>query len=264
MTTTSRSRIRSVGRSGATALIALTLLAPAVLGNGYAGWSAAYEKLGIKGYIKQPVSPGGNISTGFISSWIGVCAYDCLEQPYADGGSGYQWVQLGMYQGALGDVVSTSSVHIYYENEDPCGDYHNLDFGAPPSNPYRFAVWYPGGGTNLYHCGNGAPYPAYTFNFRKGATTTPVFAYGHMSTIDGRADANTERSGTPALPTSNFGCSTSSCGNTAYAIEVLQHNGVDWVNNWSAESRGPANPPYRHTFVNYWSFETCATQSACS
>jgi hypothetical protein len=152
---------------------------------------------------------------------------------------------------------------MYYENMDPCGAYHSKDLGAPPSNPYRYVVWYPGAASHLYTCSNGAPYNGYSFSFRKGGTTTPVFAYGTMSTNDGRADANTEWHGSPTQPWIYFGCSSSSCSDPAYGIDVLQHNDVDWVNNWSADPIGPSNPPFLLTLNQYWSFKTCQTTTGC-
>jgi hypothetical protein len=254
---------RRFTRAAVAAIVALGVLAPTVFGNSYAGWGAAIEKLGIKGYIEQHTL-GTVAGSDLVASWFGLCANACNAQPYADSGSGVQWVQLGMYQGSFSGASSPSAVRMYYENMDPCGDYHSLDVGAPPSNPYRFVVWYPGGGSHLYTCANGAPYNAYTFNFRKGGTTAPVFATGWMSTSDGLAQANIEWHGSPTQSTIYFGCSAGSCGDSDFGVRVLQHNGTDWVDKWSAITIGPSNPPWRRTFNSYWSFRTCQTQAVCS
>ena len=82
-----------------------------------------------------------------------------------------------------------------------------------------------------------------------------------MSTEDGRADAATDTTGSPDQGTNKFGCSSSSCDDVDYGIKVLQHDGTSWVSNWSAVSITPDNPPYRHTWNSYWSFQTC--NSSC-
>lgn len=221
----------------------------------YAGWASEVQKLGIKGYIKQPVvSP---IFSSADLNWVGLCSDGCTSNSYVDGGSGLEWVQVGLYQGEFAGGSATTSVHIYYENMDPCGNYFADDLGAPPTNPYRVVVWNDGNGTSTYSCG-GHTYTAYKFRYRLGPTSNPAISFiGKMRTIDGRADANTELHGLPTMGTNKFGCSSSTCNDTDYAIKVLQHDGVTWTHTWNGNPIGPDNPPYRNTVNFNWSFHTC-------
>jgi hypothetical protein len=104
----------------------------------YGGYSAIGQKQGIRGYILQPDSGTINAPNALLS-WIGLCANNCAFFNYYNGDpDGPVFVQLGMYQGVCAAGTSTTSVHVYYENMTPCGDYHADDVGIPVSNPYWF------------------------------------------------------------------------------------------------------------------------------
>lgn len=198
-----------------------------------------------------------------VISWVGLCAFSCTSQPYADTGSGLQWVQLGTYQGEFAVGSSPGSTHMYYENVDPCGDYYKDDLGAAPY-PYWYMVKYDGDGLENFRCANGVPYYAYVFAYKKGAAGTNPFFYGAMDTLDGRADANIEYHATPAAGVTYFGCTSfTQCDNEAAGIEV-QGDGGNWdLCCANVDSIGPGNPPYRKTFNNFWSFKTCRLSSSC-
>lgn len=70
----------TVMRSLGAALVAVVLVAPVVVANSYAGWSAASDKRGIRGQIIQP--DAGSVSTAgeTILSWIGLCSNDLHSQ----------------------------------------------------------------------------------------------------------------------------------------------------------------------------------------
>lgn len=111
-----------------------TQIALAVTRN-YSGYSMSGQKQGIKGYILQPDS--GTISSpNAILSWVGLCSNNCANFNYFNGApDGPVWVQAGTYQGVFAGGTSTTSVHVYYENMTPCGDYHADDVGIPVTNP---------------------------------------------------------------------------------------------------------------------------------
>lgn len=70
--------------------------------------------------------------------------------------------------------------------------------------------------------------------------------------------AKTEVQGNPPIGLSYFGCSPSlSCFTTDYGMRIFQ-NGA-W-NLWTVSSgSSESNPPYLHTYNNYWSYKTCGT-----
>jgi len=125
-------------------------------------------------------------------------------------------------------------------------------------------VKYLGDGLQTFHCPNGIPFGGYNFAYKKGSSANSPFVYGVMSTVDGRADANTEWHGSPNQPNIYFGCQFSTdCDDTDYGIEIQSASG-SWAlccNN--VESRGPSNPPWRQTFHNWWAFKTCQTSGSC-
>lgn len=91
-------------------LIAALLVPHTTLANSYAGWAASADKRGIRGNIGQAsVAP---IYGEAVISWVGLCAFSCTSQPYADSGSGLQWVQLGVYQGEFAVGSSPGSTHM--------------------------------------------------------------------------------------------------------------------------------------------------------
>jgi hypothetical protein len=227
----------------------------------YAGWHAASAKEGVRGAIVMP-AVASSITGEAVISWVGLCGDFCANNPYVDYGTGKQWVQLGVWQGEFGAGSAPTSVHMYYENMDPCGDYYVDDLGTSPST-FWGQVRYDGAGLQQFQCGSGIPFWGYVFAFKKGSSANAPFVYGVMQTEDGRADANTEWHNTPAAGNTWFGCSTSTqCDNSAWGIQV--NGGSGWSNCCqNASSIGPANPPYRLDFHSYWAFKTCRFASSC-
>jgi len=92
---------------------------------------------------------------------------------------------------------------------------------------------------------------------RKGSSGGTPFYYGVMSTNYGLVLAKTELQA-PSGTTINyafFGCSSSSCTDSSYGLRL--YDGSSW-SLWTASSTSSnANPPYLHTYNNYWSFKTC-------
>lgn len=168
----------------------------------------------------------------------------------------------GPWQGEGGSAVAS---HGFYENVDPCHEYHAESVGFSPNvNAQFFLVKYTGDGLEgPFTCpGTQSPnYYAYKFQLKKGSPNNNPFFYGYMRTLDGRADANTEVHGSPPIPYSYFGCdSAGSCSDADYGVEVYGTSG--W-NLCCANERsiGPANPAYRHTYDQYWAFRTFPTSS---
>lgn len=144
---------------------------------------------------------------------------------------------------------------MYYENVDYCGSYYKQDLGAPPSANYFYSIKYNGAGRKRYNCPNTVPFYGYTFEYRKGSSSTPFF-YGVLSTGSGLAMAKTEVQGNPPLSLVYYGCSNLSCNDTPYAIMLFLSAWSLWTAS-STSSNG--NPPYLRTFNSYWSFKTCPT-----
>lgn len=228
----------------------------------YAGVIASGQKQGIRGYILQPDS-GTVSSPETVLSWIGLCGNNCAAFNYYNGDpDGPVWVQLGMYQGDFKGGTSTTSVHVYYENMTPCGDYHADDIGIPVSNPYWFRVQYNGGGLQSFTCDTiSGPHTGYKFGYKKGSSTNADFFQGWMTTLDGRADANTEWHDTPPQATVYFGCASSATCLPDYGIGVRSLS--QWGLCCSAVSEEHGNPPYMHLISVYYSFRTCQTSGAC-
>lgn len=238
------------------------ILVGTAVGANYTGWGPTAVKGGIRGYLMQATYP--TFGNGAVFSWLGLCGYGCVKTAPVDGGSPQlQWVQTGLFQGYFAGGSSLSAVHMYYENKDPCNDYYADDIGAPPDQPYFFLVKYDGAGAKTFHCSNGTPFTGYSFLYKKGSSASTPFYWGVMGTDDGRADANTEWNSPTYYPTSYFGCRTSTnCTNSAYGIEVY---GSSWkLCCGNPRSIRPANPPWRHTYSDYWGFKSCGTEVLCS
>jgi hypothetical protein len=244
-------------------VLILTASTTLAITRSYAGWSANADKLGIRGYIQQPDS--GSVPGESVASWVGLCGYSCTDHAYADGGSGFQWVQLGMYQGTFACCDSVSVVSQYRENVDPCGTYYSHDLTPPDQNRQWYSVRWDGHAAWPFNCPDGTRFLGYVFAYKKGSPSNDPFWYGVMATNDGRADTYTEYHDTPPQATTYFGCySPGSCNDQAYGLEIQDQNGT-WV-SWQGAAtsiQGPDNPPYRHTFNQYWSFKTCKTAAAC-
>jgi hypothetical protein len=236
---------RPVMFAPAVAALLLVLAASPALANEYAGWQTG-NKAGIKGYIST--TDAGTVSSAgdVVFSWINLCAHnDCN-----------QWVQVGVYQGAFLGGSSPYVPHIYYENVDMCGVYYADDLGAPPVSNYFYELKYDGTGAHTYTCPNGVPKTGYRYDYRKGSSGASPFFIGVLSTQDGLALAKTEVQGNPTIPTTRFGCSATSCTATAYGLRL-------YVSSWSlwtgASTSSQANPPWLHTYSNYWGYKTCPT-----
>ena len=256
---------RRIAWAAVMALLALGLGTPSASSGvvliRYAGWSPVADKNGIRGYIRQPDS-GTVTDPDVVASYVGLCGYGCTEHAYVGGGSGYQWVQLGVFQGWFKNGYSPNVPHVYAENVDPCGNYYADDFGAPVSTASWFRVAYDDNGSFTSNCAGGVPFTAYEFVYKQGSSQAAdwPFFWGVMGTNDGRADAATEIHNAPSEATVHFGCLSTSTCIAESGIEVESNSG--WVLCCTnVESRGPHNPPYRNTIENYWAFKTC--QNSC-
>lgn len=257
--------VRSALVAASVAMISLALAAPPAFAVTfrYAGVSATSDKLGIRGYILEPTrSDPVDSNSDWIGSWIGLCAYSCTNHSYVGSGSGLQWVQLGMFQGLFKGGYSPSYVHLYYENEDPCGAYHGDDVGSPSSNPLWFRVQYDGSGLHNYTCANGTAYTAYRFEFKKISSGSTAFYTGKMLVTNGRADANVELHNSPAQPNIYFGCASSSTCLSDYGIYTQSSSGWSLMNSTSNEFE--STPPFLQIIHGDYSFKVCGTYGPCS
>jgi hypothetical protein len=228
------------------------LLAPnvaAVLPD-YGGWQTTGNWKGILGYLRQSGSVPIPGKAHFV--WINLCKHNsCAE-----------WVQTGTHQGDFAGGNSPSAVHMFYENVDLCGAYYKADIGVPPAPDTRYLLNYDGAGAMTFSCG-GVPTTGYGYEYRTGSSTSTPFFFGVMSTSDGLALAKTEIQGSPIIGNDYFGCDPSLvCTNTAYGMRLFDGSvWSTWTPGLAASVSSSANPPYLHTFNNYWSFRTCA--AAC-
>ena len=233
------------------------------MGFSYAGYHSAADKHGIRGYIQQLDSATVARDTA-IFSWIGLCAYGCSEHSFSNGGSGYQFVQVGMYQGYSAAGNSPSVVSQYYENVNPCNQYFKDDLTPPDQNRQFYSLKWNGNSAGSFQCPDGTAYSGYRFEFKKGQPTNDPFFVGRMGINDGEAAAMTERHGTPIMDKAFFGCySPGSCNNQSYGLNLTNDAGTGWV-LWQGFAHSiEDNPPYRHTYNTYWSFRTCHTAADC-
>ena len=157
--------------------------------------------------------------------------------------------------------TSLGAVHVYYENVNPCGDYWAGDKGAPAFVNQAYYINYDGLGSVVVGCNNGSHRNGYSFLYRKGTFGSAPFFTGYMSGPDNYASAMTETVNNPTINTDYVGCQgPGACSISGFGIHVLTAPST-W-NSWT----GPAtaihdNPPWLHTYNNYWSFKTCP--SAC-
>jgi hypothetical protein len=241
----STSRRPRIGVLVATVLVAFVLSAGPVAAATpvYGGWQTTNFK-GIEGYLRQNVTSS---TTGLHAVWITLCGHNSCGE----------WLQTGTYQGSFAGGSSPGSVHVYYENVDPCGSYYKGDLGAPGSADYPYRIS-PNGGARSFTCPNGVPFTGYSYAYRKGSYSSTPFFYGVISTSDGLAMAKTEVQGGAPVNYDFFGCDPGlTCADGAYGIELLA--GTTW-RRWSATDSSTAshgNPPYLHTFQSHWSFKTC-------
>jgi hypothetical protein len=87
-------------------------------------------------------------------------------------------------------------------------------------------------------------------------SSVPFFT-GTIGTSDGLVLAKTEVQGGAPISTDYFGCGGSPfhCNVTTYGMHL--YNGTSW-SIWSASSvSSGSNPPYLHTYENYWGYKTC-------
>ena len=237
----------------------------------YAGWGATSDKEGVLGYISQDDADN---YVSINASWIGLCSTGCAALVPVNGYTKHaEWVQQGVIQGSnwAGTGASPTHVRFYYENWNPCNEYFALADAAAPSSPYFFQIKYAGTSLTLHHCGNGFPYYAYNFNYRRGSSTVPFFG-GALQTTDGRADANTEVHENQPFGNAWFGCKAAyTCDNDNYGIEV--NGGSGWNLCCStpraigpvdvAHEPGSQNP-YRFTYNLAWSFKNCSVAASCT
>lgn len=213
----------------------------------YAGWVTTSNWKGVAGYMRQSTTVP-ILSSQVHFMWLNLCASGCG-----------QWVQTGTYQGAFAGGTSLGSVHVYYENVDPCGSYYVDDLGAPVAADYKYFISLYSGPQN-FTCANGVPFQGYTFAYRMGSSTSPPYFFGVMSANSGPAYGNTELQGSP-LPTINtdyFGCSpTFDCNNPDYGFRLYDGTWHTWTSSLASSFSFNGNPPYLHTYNNYWAFKTC-------
>jgi hypothetical protein len=177
--------------------------------------------------------------------WITICAHDNCTK----------WTQTGTYQGTFAGGSSSASVHSYYENVDDCGYYYAGDVGIPPTPNYAYYISWDLGTTHSIVCDPGFG-TAYNFEYRRGSIVSAPFFVGTLPSTDGLAMAKTEVQGGAPIGTDRFGCDhNKSCNNGSYGLHLF--NGTTWPGWTGASTSSNGNPPYVHTYHNYWAFATC-------
>jgi hypothetical protein len=212
----------------------------------YAGHAGTAVWFGIDGYLRQSqTAPIPDTTAHWV--WIGLTNGDASE-----------WVQTGTYQGSFAGGTSLAAVHIYYENMNPCGDYFAKDKGAPPSANYPYYINYGGQPSQTIGCNDGSHRTAFAFPYRKGSFGNLPFFTGFLSWTQDYPQALTETYFYPTIGTDYLGCQDSGgvCFNQSYGIHVYTQNST-WAIWTGPAGYVNANPPYRHTYNNYWSVATC-------
>ena len=171
------------------------------------------------------------------------------------------WAQTGTYQGMNPDGgTSYSTVRMFWENMTACtnsADYYFGDVGVPPTPDYPYYISWNGGSSFDKTCSNGNHVTAYTWEWRKGSFTSNPFHYGDLGHTFGFASAATEVIDLATIGTDRFGCDHNKiCTNPSYGLHL--YNGSTWSLMTNAVVLGgPGNPPYLHTWQNFWAFSTC-------
>jgi hypothetical protein len=211
----------------------------------YGGYQTTSNWYGIDGYLRQS---GTVYTTGDHAVWINLCGYNNCNE----------WVQLGTYQGIFRAGSSPGSVHIFYENEDPCGEYFADDVGAPPSANYPYYLNYNLQGGATYYCpGDPVPKTFYTFEYRKGSWGSTPFYWGVLDSTSGLAFAKTEVQNGAPIGTDRFGCDDQKQCGVHQGFGLHLYNGMYWYLWQTASSASHDDPPWVHTYYNYWTFATC-------
>lgn len=217
----------------------------AVITHVSAGWGTTASWKGVDGYIRQSTTTTLSGTQAHVN-YINICGTNCDS-----------WVQTGTAQGntPLGPATY-STVQIFYENWDACDDYWFSLVGAPPTPNYPFYLSWDGGSSYNQSCNDGRHQTAYVWEWRKGSFTNAPFHYGNLGFSSGQASAATEVLDSATIGTDRFGCDHNKvCSSAAYGIHV--YDGSTWSLLTAGGSIGPGNPPYRHTYQNYWAFATC-------
>jgi len=220
----------------------LLLVGPALAAQSYGGWQDSNWN-GIDGYIRQ--SGTVHLNSGLHLDWITLCQHDSCSQ----------WTQVGTYQGYLTGHSNPDQVHVFYENVNVCGTYSNDDLGPPPTPNYAYYLSYDGNGQTGFYCPT--HHTGYIIQYRMGSIgSNPIFN-GDLSTSDGLVLAKTEDQGA-LLGTDYYGCQgVELCSNGSYGLHLYTSSTGIW-SGWTGGSvPSNGNPPYLHTFNNYWSFKTC-------
>jgi hypothetical protein len=241
-----------IGVKRAVALaLAVVLTSPAdvyaVANPAYAGYGTLASHYGVKGYIWQATAPAVQSGSAKAQlSFVAICNASCTK-----------WVQIGQYQGEFTCCTSLATVQTYVENLDPCGEYSAQQYGIPPSPDILYKVKYDFTGSHLLLCQDGSKKTRYDFDFVEDTTTLGLT--GFMPSSSGIALAETEIHNGAPITTNYFGCGpTLACNNGGNGLQLEESSNGWWL--WtSGFSTGPLhdNPPYLHTFQNYWAFKTC-------
>jgi len=236
---------------GAFVLVAIAVAAVRATTYAYAGWHTSGTNpyySGVRGYINQ--GDAGSVSSpNVVASWIN-------QNTHGAGNDG--WVQTGTFQGYWTGGSSPDVPHMFWENVDPCGTWFGTDVGAPPSPNYFYSISYDRQGARTFICFGGVQKTAYGFMIKKGSAQNSPFATGYLPTLEGQEYARTELQGvgTP-LGTTLFGCSaTQTCTDTVYAMRVFSTQWTIWT---VGSTYLHDDPPWIHTYQNYWAFKTCPT-----
>jgi hypothetical protein len=251
-----RKPVRQLITAIAAAAVLLGMAAPVHAdsqGYFYAGDATYNGWWGVDGYIRQsgstPLSLPQHHNVGF-----SVCEGDYCGH----------MVQTGEYQGFLPYSSSPSTVHMYYENFDNCGQYYQGDVGAPPQPDYAFYITYDFHGPRTGFCPDHSAWTYYQFEYRKGSWNSVPFHYGQLGSPYGVVVGQTEVYPSQTIPygTDYTGCDTSMhCQSGGYGVHLYNGGWNLWTNDEVAQP--PGNPPYFHRYQTYWAWATCKVQSAC-
>jgi hypothetical protein len=219
----------------------------------YGAQATSTRTAGIDGLIIPAPSTLG--SDGIhVANWIGI-SNDPVDFS--------EWVQAGAYQGTLGNSsihISSSTIHADAEWQDACGDYYVKDLGAPPS-PYGYYVWTTGNTTTGNGCGT-----QYIYYVRVGSWSSPIQAYGYVSSKAFFAEAMTEMeysdpNSWPTIGTSYFGCTASHQCNASAGLHLYSSGWYSWTSSnggMDITDGFPQSdaPPTWHNVNSWYSFYT--------
>lgn len=216
----------------------------------YAGQSGTTQVSGLRGYVWATAAVMDAPTVNAQIHFVNICPTTSCTS----------WVQMAAYQGTVGVgtcpgatcVRSQTSIHMYGENTDACGNYGIDDLGAPPVSNEFYIVSY-SGTSAVIDCQTQRKW-----YLRYGSVNNPPAFIGYLSSTTGVPQSATEIHGGDNMNTDYFGLNNTHAVSDAYGLHVLKSGSwVLWNSTNVAGSGSFQNaPPYYVSKKAFSAFQT--------